>query len=310
MEIISKHATGFARFAAGSFALAMFGLTYALSDSYLAAILAIPLTAWLGHRFMMRRYYRRQRTIATQFPAEWRAFLGENVPFYRNLAEAERIRFEQLIQVFLSEQTISGVDPVVVDDSIRLMVAAGAITLVFHRPEWDYDNLREILIYQDAFDLDNYLVSRHKPILGAVGSQMPLILSLRHLTAGFRHPGDGFNLAYHEFAHIIDLHDVGSNTNPLHGLFAGALIRKEIKKIERGESILHDYAATNESEFFAVATEFFYEQPHVMREHHPELYATLSRLYNHDPAKQSLPADDADDPDAAGYWMNHTGIPE
>jgi Mlc titration factor MtfA (ptsG expression regulator) len=44
------------------------------------------------------------------------------------------------------------------------------------------------------------------------------------------------------------------------------------------------YGATNEAEFFAVATEQFFDQPLVMIRHAPELYRVLKEYYCQDPA--------------------------
>jgi len=49
-------------------------------------------------------------------------------------------------------------------------------------------------------------------------------------------------------------------------------------------TLLDHYGATNQAEFFAVATECFFEQPRKMRQRHAELYEVLSGFYRQDPA--------------------------
>jgi len=266
-----------------------FAFLQAVTRSYMFPLVLFGPTIYLVYRAMMNQTYKRIKTLKTPFPDQWRHILLEKVAFYQQLTREKRQEFEDYIQIFLAEQRIVGIDPVEIDDEIRLMVAAGAVTLAFYRPDWEFRNFRDILIYQDAFDPESYEISEDKDILGMVGTQIPIILSLKHLKEGFRHAGDGFNIAYHEFAHIIDLHDVGTHNNPLHGIFAHTLVQGEMKKIEKGQSVLRDYAALNESEFFAVATEFFYERPAIMSSHHPELYDNLVTLYNFDPLLKREP---------------------
>ncbi|MBN2382027.1 zinc-dependent peptidase [bacterium] len=283
MQIHDNSQIQFAKITSGLLSIALFGLIYALSNSIILAILAVPLIILGVYHVMLLKMYRRKAIIATPFPENWRAVLEQKATFYRALSAAEKRRFEQLTQIFLSEQRIVGIEPVVIDDELRLMVAAGAITLVFYRPEWEFRSFRDILIYEDAFDPESFESAPDKAFLGMVGTQMPILLSKKHLQAGFRHAGDGFNVAYHEFAHIIDLHDVGTQSNPLHGIFAQALVQSEMKKIRHGQSVLRQYGAHNEAEFFAVVTEFFFERPAVLYAHHKELYLTLARVYNYDP---------------------------
>jgi MtfA peptidase len=320
VEIYSRHATRFSWFGSISFGLVMFGLLYALSGGFLVPILFAPLLIPISHRLMMRRYHRRRLLVKESFPQAWREILEVESSHYRMLDSKDQHRFEQLVQAFLAEQAITGVEPVVVTDRLRLMVAAGAVTLVFHRPAWEYRNLREILIYSGAFDLDSFKISARKPILGLVGWQSPVILSQPHLEAGFNNPREGSNLVIHEFAHVIDLHDVGSSEHPLHLSLPHKLVKQEISRIHRGDSILGDYAATNEAEFFAVSTEVFFTQPVPLKRRHPELYTYLCRLYDFDPAATGISGVELPDQDSlAGYskrdrasnWIEtSTGYPD
>ena len=57
---------------------------------------------------------------------------------------------------------------------------------------------------------------------------------------------------------------------------------------ERGKkAFLNAYGATNEAEFFAVATEQFFDQPHLMIKHAPDLYRVLKEYYRQDPAQRA-----------------------
>ena len=50
------------------------------------------------------------------------------------------------------------------------------------------------------------------------------------------------------------------------------------------DTVLSTYGATNPTEFFAVATEAFFERPRALRARHPELYAEMQRFFQQDPA--------------------------
>ena len=39
------------------------------------------------------------------------------------------------------------------------------------------------------------------------------------------------------------------------------------------------YGATNQAEFFAVLSEYFFEQPGLLKANHPELYEMLGRIF-------------------------------
>jgi Mlc titration factor MtfA (ptsG expression regulator) len=115
-----------------------------------------------------------------------------------------------------------------------------------------------------------------------------MILSKPDLIAGFRNPGDKRNVGVHEFAHLVDLSDGAVDGAPMAGLAREAvgpwieLVRRKMQEIEAGASDIHPYALTNEAEFFAVAAEYFFERPGVMRQKHPALYAALERVFNQD----------------------------
>ena len=57
------------------------------------------------------------------------------------------------------------------------------------------------------------------------------------------------------------------------------------RRLEKGtKPFLDAYGATDPAEFFAVATEYFFERPETMKRKRPELYEELRRYYQVDPA--------------------------
>ena len=53
--------------------------------------------------------------------------------------------------------------------------------------------------------------------------------------------------------------------------------------LHHNTTLLDQYGATNPAEFFAVATETFFEKPVQMAEHYPELFEELKKYYRIDP---------------------------
>ena len=120
-----------------------------------------------------------------------------------------------------------------------------------------------------------------------------MILSKPDLIGGFRNPGDKRNVGLHEFAHLVDKSDGAIDGLPAVGLEREAielwvdLVRRKMEEMRRGESDIDPYGLTNEAEFFAVATEYFFERPGVMKRKHPELYAMLGRAFNQNPGPRA-----------------------
>lgn len=268
--------------AVGAFALVREG------SVELAAIVALALAA-VVYLVWTRRDRRRRRLARQPFPTKWREVLASEVGFYRGLGDDDRARFEREVRFFLDEHTITGPRGAPIDDELKVLVAASAIVLVFGRPGYRYPKLRDIVVYEGAFDED-YTVRASGDILGMVHAQGPILFSARSLRAGFRGEHDGRNVGYHEFAHVLDF-ETGA-TDGVPSIMPWSAIRPWVKvmhaetaKVEKRRSVLRGYAAENEAEFFAVATEVFFERGARLKEKHPALYALLAETYGQDPAR-------------------------
>lgn len=233
---------------------------------------------------------RRRRRLARQpFPEAWRAILEREVRFYRELDGREKRRFEHEVRFFLDEHRVTGPRGAPLDDELRVLVAASAVVLVFGRPGYRYPRLRDIVVYEDAFDED-YDVRPSAGILGMVHAQGPILFSARSLRAGFRGEDDGRNVGYHELAHVLDFESGRADGVPAIMPWGAVapwvrVMHDEMAQAEKGRSIFRAYAATNEAELFAVATEMFFERPAHLKAKHPELYALLADAYGQDPAR-------------------------
>ncbi len=249
------------------------------------------LWGWLTER-------RRRRLLELPFPQEWEHILARNVTAYTYLDEPERARLRDLTRVFLDEKHWEGCGGLTLDDEIRVTIAGTACLLLLGR---DHDLMREvesILVYpsavllpgspSSALDARPRVVDDPQPVLGAAQRGGPVVLAWDAVVQGSRNAGDGRNLVLHEMAHKIDFLDgEADGTPPLGGAAArkrwAAVCTRAFQEVrDGGGSLLRDYAGTNEAEFFAVASEVFFERPKQLAREQPELYRVLADFYNLD----------------------------
>ena len=238
----------------------------------------------------LRRWRRRLVLARRGLSEEDRRVLRSRVSFYGRLGGEDRERFEELVAVFLGEHRMSGVDDVRVTREVRLLVAASAVRLVFGRPEWEYPDFGEILIYPGPFRTDGSYsteIEDHTTAAsGLVHSIGGVIISLPDLYRGFEDETDGYNVGYHEFAHVLDgRRPDGVPDNLELGAYRGwaQVMHSEFERVRRGDSLLRGYAGSTPAEFFACSVEAFFEEPHRMREAAPELYEQLAGYFNQKP---------------------------
>lgn len=221
-------------------------------------------------------------------PAGYRAILTERVPFYRSLDDEKKREFENRVQHFLATTRITGVKTVV-EDIDRVLTAASAVIPIFNFPGWEYVNLHEVLLYPDAFDHDFQQEGGHRSIIGMVGTgalNHVMILSQNELRQSFINNTGKTNTAIHEFVHLVDKTDGSIDGIPEFILDKKYILpwlqmmQKEIELILKDRSDIDPYGATNEAEFFAVVSEYFFERPKLLKEKHPELYKLLSEIFN------------------------------
>ncbi len=222
------------------------------------------------------------------FSATWRKILTTNVSYYINLTTDEKQRFEYKIQEFLHNVRITGISTDI-NETDRLLVAASAIIPIFAFPDWQYINLKEVLLYPNQFDKDFKTEGGERRILGMVGTGYmngKMILSKRALRHGFSNESDKKNTAIHEFVHLIDKADGNIDGVPAALLEKQYtipwidLIQHKIDEIYEGKSDINPYGATNKSEFLAVISEYLFERPKLLKAKHPKLYELLEEIFN------------------------------
>jgi MtfA peptidase len=262
-------------------ATAVWGLT--------GAMLALGLVALAGlgaQRQAAWRWRRRQSALAAPFPTAWRELLLARYDHYDRLPDDERARFEDDLRLFLAETRITGVG-LEVTDELRVLVGASAVTLALGWPDFEWDQLTEVLLYPDDFDRD-YEVG-HKDLAGQAHPWGTVILSVPALRESFADPDDGYHVGLHEFAHLLDVEHthfdgIPGGLDDAHVERYVELREKEMERLRRGKSALDEYGAHDPVEFFAVAVESFFEAALETRRRHRELYELLAGYFRQDPA--------------------------
>jgi len=282
-----RHARVSAGILAAVALLAVWGLHRAGASIFWTVGISLAASA-VPYWAMTRKLRRRRRILAEPFLAEWEEVLQQEVLFFRVLDEDEKRRFRRELQIFIGEKRITGIGAKL-DVKTRVLVAAGAVIPIFGFPEWEWDQIREVLVYPDRFNQDySFAKATDRHTLGMVGTGAYngiMILSKPDLVQGFQNYGDKRNVALHEFAHLVDKSDGSIDGLPGVGLPRDAigpwieLVRRKMAEMEDGNSDINPYGLTNEAEFFAVATEYFFERPGVMQRKHPQLYAMLSKVF-------------------------------
>ncbi|QRN97164.1 zinc-dependent peptidase [Archangium violaceum] len=234
------------------------------------------------------RTFRRRRLLRRPFPPEWLDFLERRIPFWGGLAPESRPRFLDLLKVFAWEKEFIGAGGFSITDEVRVVVSATAVRLVLYLDLSYYDRLREIIVYPDTFRLPD----RTGGVLGEAKNWGTVILSWRAVLAGLGDPRDGHSTAVHEFAHVLDREDGAFDGTPQlrqysHYRAWASVMGEHFLKLREGRpverQVLDDYGGLNEAEFFAVATESFFEKPRQMKDKTPELFEELKRFYGCDP---------------------------
>ena len=264
-------------------------------------ILFLVVGLTVGGWFFMqtfRRDQKRRRLLSTPFPPEWDAILKKNLPPYTRLSPGLLQQLQDATRIFMAEESFEGCGGLTLTDEIMVTIAAQACMLLFNRRVKYYPGLYSILVYPSTYVAGTGHTIRGQAQdasvrLGESWHTGAVVLawdSVKNGAANFR---DGHNVTMHEFAHQLDQQDGASDGVPeLADRSAysawGRVFLKEYENLRRKtvkgrKSLMDGYGATNAAEFFAVATETFYEKPAQLRNKHPELYEELYSFYRVNP---------------------------
>jgi Mlc titration factor MtfA (ptsG expression regulator) len=247
------------------------------------------------------RDYRREKLMRKPFPPEWQAILNRSVVLYRYLPDLLKKKLRGYVQVFLSEKTFEGYGGLEITDEMRVAIAAQACILLLGRKPTFYPTLYTILVYPSAY------VAKQTTVVGMMHveedsvrageswTRGEVVLAWDEVSQEAMDLAGTHNVVLHEFAHQLDQEDGRADGAPILGksssyitwarVLSGEFRELRRKALSGTKDIMDAYGATNPAEFFAVATETFFERPEQMKLKHPGLYEELRSYYRLDPLK-------------------------
>jgi Mlc titration factor MtfA (ptsG expression regulator) len=245
------------------------------------------------------------RLRADPIPESWPAIVAHSVPLAARLGEDGRERLYRLMQVFLAEVPIEGVAGLEITEEIRATIAAQACLLLLHMSYPRYTRVRRVLVYPWTFVprtapnlASGHIVPPEVPLRGQAWPTGVVVLGWDSVERDALSSTGGGNVVLHEFAHMLDAEDGSMDGVPVfdsassYRQWGGLLASRFSEHVSRTElgadTTLDPYGATNRAEFFAVATEAFFERPLELRQGEPELYGSLVDFYGFDPAPRPL----------------------
>lgn len=234
-------------------------------------------------------WFKRKIADKKPFREEWREIVRDWFPGYDELDSEQRARFDKHLKLFMYNTHFFGAADLQVTEEMKVVVASSAARIARNLPFDVYDRLTEVVLYPASYRHPE----KHAEVLGEAHHWGTLVLSWDAVRRGVCTSNDGHDTAVHEFAHVLDIADGWFDGTP--ELEDGSQYESwsrvmahhfhELQKENLGRGVLRDYGAINEAEFFAVATEAFFEKPKKLRREAPELYEQLRTYYRLDPVE-------------------------
>lgn len=277
-------------------------MTFWVALIALAVLWGILTVGWSRH---VRR--RRGKTLSGPFPGEWEGMVERSVALYRRLPDPLRDELKRRMLLFLHEKRFEGCGGLAMTDEIRLTIAAQACLLILNRPADRalYPGLSSILVYPDAYIAPEWIPLDGDLYVETTGVQSGeswqegmVVIAWKDAKRESKDTKGPYNVVIHEFAHQLDQESGWADGTPIlqsRGKYDSwqAIFKREFTRLrEEGtgrDSPLDDYGALDPAEFFAVATETFFQAPRRMAEGLPELYGELRDYYGLDPAEWQEP---------------------
>jgi Mlc titration factor MtfA (ptsG expression regulator) len=244
----------------------------------------------------------RRRRRRSGLPPGWERVAERTLAHWAWLSDEERTRLGDLMELLLRHKRWEAAAGFALDDEIRVVIAAQAGLLILGLDFDYYRDVQSIIVHPTTVTLtgvragpvQGVVTDSPQPILGQANDRRgPVIIAWDAARANVRHPERGHNVVFHEFAHKLDmLDDLIDGTPPLPDAAARArwsqvcTAEYELLRSGLGDGLLSDYGALNPGEFFAVATEVFFDLPGEMQARKPALYSVLRDFYRQDPAER------------------------
>jgi MtfA peptidase len=249
-----------------------------------------------------------RRQAARPIPAQWFSLLDESVPAARHLSDEQRTLLLRSSSELIRTRHWEGCQGLALTKDMQVIIAAHACLLILSIPGEPFPGLREILVYPATFvprsvrDPRKWVLTNERdrphPELGEAWGNGIIVISWDAVSEGARDPADGHNVVLHEFAHELayeyDLTPAGvdrawkprvANPDGWCSTLQRAYERLCAKVDAHVPSVMSAYGATDLAEFFAVATEVFFERAEALSHEDPELCDLLCTFYRQTPAR-------------------------
>ncbi len=263
-------------------------------------LVAVGLIIFIIFAYPLWVRIRQNRLKRRPLSPQQQATLEHSLPMYESLSVDERRRLHGHVLVFLSQKQFIGCRGLQVTEQMKVTVAAIAALLLLNERGKYFPRLRSILMYPDAYIVrervsvgGGVVEERQVARLGESWTTDQVVLSWQQIQQDLTHWQDGQNVILHEFAHQLDQEDGKAEGVPVLKRDADYKAWAEIMTVEyqqlcdrtaKGQkNVLNPYGSTNPAEFFAVATETFFEKPQQLKTHHGALYDQLQRYYQLNP---------------------------
>ncbi len=246
--------------------------------------------------------WRRNRLNKKLFPVAWLKLIAENIKPYHQLSPFQQKQLQGNVQILLAEKQFLGCGGLKITEEMKVLITAQASLLLLNNTRSYFPNLRTILVYPGAYIanqrsavISSVVEERQVVRLGESWSRDQVVLSWQHIEQDIHSWRDGRNLVLHEFTHQLDSEEGKTAGVPIlsqseyyrdWSIVMSSEYQQLCQNVAQGRKIVIDaYGATNPAEFFAVATETFFEKPQRLQKKHPDLYRLLQRYYQLDPVQ-------------------------
>lgn len=270
---------------------------------------ALPALLFIGALWLLgppiRRMVERaaRRESQRPVPTDWLAVVHRSLPLIAAHSALEQDELLRHARELISSRSWEGCGGLELTDEMRLIIAVQAVLLTWKRTDDPFPQLKSILVYPTTFRpkppfelVADRSDEERPPALGESWASGTVVLAWDDVVRGAADARDGHNVVLHEFAHQLDTADgLADGVPPLatpadsqewHRTLLDAHDRLE-HSIRSGTRMpIDSYGLTNRAEFFAVATESFFERPGALKRSFPELYKQLTGYYRQDPARR------------------------
>ncbi len=251
-------------------------------------------------RFPTSLHRHRREILDAGFSDAWRAVLSGSMAHWSLLSDDERDRLGERAVALAASLRWEAARGFELTDEITMLVAAEASLIALERPDDSFREVRTVIVHPTTMvmagqhsQVSGVVSDDPTPIIGQANPFGPVLIAWDAAQFAARHPEEGNNVVFHEFAHKLDmLTGMVNGTPPMDDpdqeqRWVAACGDAYERVVEGRSRALRPYAGVNPAEFFAVATEVFFDTPEVLARHEPALYEELAGWYRQDPAART-----------------------